>query len=130
MDEKYLKGGYRTVANIADLSDLTAIPASVRKEGMQVKVLEDGKTYELDADLETWSLSKFDKLYSYADAEIDKALILTTPDGEHTVVDVDKADGQVNFHPKVTVPDGNWPYESLADDVKARLPFETDETRL
>ncbi|MBP2160251.1 MULTISPECIES: glycosyl hydrolase family 28-related protein [Asticcacaulis] len=44
-----MKGGYRT--GVADITARNAIPAGHREEGMRVKVLSDGKTYELGAGL-------------------------------------------------------------------------------
>jgi hypothetical protein len=50
-DEKYGKGGYRTVA---DNTERDAIPADRRVEGMLVFSIADGVTYQLQADLTTW----------------------------------------------------------------------------
>jgi hypothetical protein len=51
-DDIYGKGGFRVVA---DNTERDAIPADRRKEGMWVKSIAAGTTYELDADLVSWT---------------------------------------------------------------------------
>jgi hypothetical protein len=51
-DARYGKGGYRTVATLAERD---SIPAPRREAGMLVFVEADEKTYQLDGDLATWS---------------------------------------------------------------------------
>ena len=53
LTDEMLKGGYRAVAN-ATLRN--AIPNASRKVGMWVQTLDDGSTWNLEADLTTWTL--------------------------------------------------------------------------
>jgi hypothetical protein len=51
-EDKYGKGGYMVVADIAERD---AIPTARRKEYMTVRTANDGATYELASDLVTWT---------------------------------------------------------------------------
>ena len=51
IDDIDINGGLRVVATTTDRDN---IPESRRKEGMLVKVVSDGETYELQNDMITW----------------------------------------------------------------------------
>lgn len=51
-EAQYGKGGWRSVATIADLG---LVPVERREAGMAVNVAEDGVTYTLNSDLVTWA---------------------------------------------------------------------------
>lgn len=51
-EARYGKGGYRSVA---DLAERDAIPALRREAGMLVLTLTDGVMWRLDANLNTWT---------------------------------------------------------------------------
>lgn len=51
LDDKYIKGGYRVVA---DVTARNSIDASCKKSGMLVHTLDDGKIWKLGGDLVTW----------------------------------------------------------------------------
>ena len=51
IDDIDINGGLRVVATTTDRDN---IPESRRKEGMLVKVISDGETYELQNDMITW----------------------------------------------------------------------------
>lgn len=55
-DDTFVVGGFKVVATTT-IRD--AIPASRRKEGMEVKCLDTGLTYQLGSDLTTWTSKEY-----------------------------------------------------------------------
>lgn len=73
---------------------------------------------------------QFAEFFSFALSIMGKAVVLADPASGVKLADVDVADGQINFYPKVTVPAGNWPLSSLGSDVTALMPFQITDSLL
>ena len=82
-EARYGKGGYRTVATLAERD---AIPAPRREAGMLVFVTADEKTYQLGGDLSTWS--EFKSVASTWDGLAGKPSTFHPSAHGHTIGDV------------------------------------------